>query len=294
MFSEDRVQFERPDLGKLTADHTVFDLHFHTQYSDGLSSIEKTARQASKLGLGIAITDHNEIRGALEIEKKYPDVLSIPGIEVTSAEGTHLLIYFYDSHQLECFYRRSVAPHMGNGLLSSLDLPMTKLIERARDYHCLIVFPHPYSAMYTGVYNAQFSKEQTQRLLMAADGVEVINANNLKKWNLKCALMGFNLGKSMVGGSDGHALHHMGRAVSYARCPRTRYDFLEAIRHGANRVIGKEISLMSKLTSNGLKFRSNIRNSPELFEKNMRYSKTVISLKAQYIRTNIRRRLLMN
>jgi hypothetical protein len=78
------------------------------------------------------------------------------------------------------------------------------------------------------------------------DGVEVINANNVSKWNLKCAVLGFNLDRAMVGGSDGHALNHMGRAVSYAQCPRTRHDFLDAVVHKANQVAGKEITLLHK------------------------------------------------
>lgn len=292
MFPNNRVQFETPNLRQLTHDHTVFDLHFHSAYSDGLSSIEKITQRTRELGIGIAITDHNDIRGAIEIEQ-YPDILSIPGIEVTSSEGSHLLVYFYDSRELIRFYQQTVAPHMGHGVMSSLGLSLFQLIERAREHHCLIVFPHPYSAMYTGVYNAHFSRSQLQHLLSSADGVEAINANNLKQWNLRSALLGFNLGKSMVGGSDGHALSHMGTVVSYARCPRTRYDFLEAVRYQANKVVGKEISLLRKLTSNGLKFRSNMCNCRDLLEKNVRYSRKVVSLRAQTFRTHLRRRLVV-
>ena len=69
MFSKDRVQFDRPDLALLTQSYTVVDLHFHTHYSDGLNSVAKIAQRARKLNIGIAITDHNEIRGALEIDQ---------------------------------------------------------------------------------------------------------------------------------------------------------------------------------------------------------------------------------
>jgi hypothetical protein len=291
MFPNNRVQFDTPDIQQLTRRYTVCDLHFHSTYSDGLSSVDKIAQHARKLGIGIAITDHNEIRGALEIEQ-YSDILSIPGIEVTSSEGSHLLVYFYDSHELSLFYQKSVEPYMGHGVMSSLGLSLSQLIDRARRHPCLIVFPHPYSAMYTGVYNAHFSKTQLQRLLESADGIEAINANNLKKWNLKSALLGFNIGKSMVGGSDGHALSHMGCVVSYARCPKNRYDFLEAVRKNANKVVGKEISLLRKLASNSLKFRSNINNCRDLVEKNVRYSRKVVALRAQTLRTTIRRRLV--
>ncbi|MDA8138743.1 MAG: PHP domain-containing protein, partial [Desulfobacteraceae bacterium] len=103
MYSSDLVQFQKPDLCHLNSDHTVVDMHFHSTYSDGLNRIDKIANQARRLGIGIAITDHNEIRGALEIDQ-YEDILSIPGIELTVAEGSHLLVYFYNTQDLQRFY----------------------------------------------------------------------------------------------------------------------------------------------------------------------------------------------
>ena len=83
MIDHHRIQFERPDLAQLKEKHTVVDLHFYSHYSDGHNSIEAIAQKARELGIGIAVTDHNEIRGAVEIAQ-YHDILSIPGIEITS------------------------------------------------------------------------------------------------------------------------------------------------------------------------------------------------------------------
>jgi hypothetical protein len=143
--------------------------------------------------------------------------------------------------------------------------------------------------MYTGICNPQFTSEELNRLLQMVDGVEAINANNLSKWNLKCTVLGFNLNSAMIAGSDGHSLSHMGRAVSYAPCPRTRSDFLEAIRQKANFVVGKEIDLVRKVTSNSFKLRSNLNNCQDLWEKNYRYGCKVIHLKSQAIRSNVQR-----
>lgn len=290
MHTNDRVQFAQPDLEQLNQRYTVVDLHFHSTYSDGLNRISKIAERASRLGIGIAITDHNEIRGALEMDR-YEEILSIPGIELTVAEGSHLLVYFYTTQELQRFYEREVVPHMGQGVMHSLRIPMAEAIERARRYRCVIIFPHPYCAMYTGICNAQFSAEQVSRLMEMADGVEVINANNLNKWNLKCAVMGFNLNRAMVGGSDGHALNHMGRAVTYAQCAKTRHDFLDAVLDKANQVAGKEITLLRKVTSHSLKLRTSIGNCPDLFEKNFRYGCKVVNLKSRSICGNIQRRI---
>ena len=286
----DRVQFERPDLEKLNQRNTVVDLHFHSHHSDGLNPVAKIAARARKLGIGIAITDHNEIRGALEMDR-HKDVLSIPGIELTAAEGSHLLVYFYDAETLERYYATEVFPYLGHGVMSSLNLTMNEIVKRSRRYECLIIFAHPYSALYTGICNLQFSKKELNRLFKMVDGVEVINANNLNKWNLKCAVLGFNLGKSMVGGSDGHSLGHMGRAVTYARCPKERRAFLNAIRCNKNLIAGKEITLLRKVTSNSLKMRCNFNNCPDLVEKHFRYSCKVINLKSRKLGSNVRRKL---
>jgi predicted metal-dependent phosphoesterase TrpH len=289
MSINDRVLFDRPDLELLKKDHTVVDLHFHSHYSDGLNRISKIAEKAKKLGIGIAMTDHNEIRGAMEIDT-YEDIFSIPGIEITSAEGSHLLVYFYSAEDLEKFYGTHVVPYMGHGVMSSLQLPMEQIIRRARSYDCVIIFAHPYCAMYTGVCNVQFPLEDRERLFDLVDGVEAINANNLNKWNLKCAVLGFNLNKAMVGGSDGHSLGHMGRAVTYARCAQDRRAFLDAVKMQQTRVVGKEIHFLRKMTSNGLKLRSNINNCPDLMEKHFRYGCKVINFKSRSIRSNVKRR----
>ena len=54
-----------------------------------------------------------------------------------------------------------------------------------------------------------------------------------------------------------------------------------------NQVIGKEIDIIRKVTSNGVKLRTNIRNYPDLMEKNLRYLNT----KSRLIKDNMRRSL---
>ena len=288
MISNNRVLFGRPDLPQLLQNNTVVDLHFHSHYSDGLNSISKIAERARRLGIGLAITDHNEIRGALELDLQ-EDIFSIPGIEITSSEGSHLLVYFYETEELKRFYDLHIVPHMGYGVMSSLTLSMAQIIQRARQYDCLIIFAHPYCALYTGICNLQFTPNQREELFRMVDGVEVINASNLNRWNLKCTVLGFNLGKTMVGGSDGHALNHMGRSVTYAPVPRNRRAFLDALRLQNNKVAGKEITLLRKVTSNSLKLRSNIGNCPNLMEKHIRYGCKAINCKSQNLRSGLKR-----
>ena len=290
MIDNHRIQFERPNLTELIKENTVVDLHFHSHYSDGFNRVEAIARKAHDLGIGIAITDHNEIRGAVEIDG-YSDVFSIPGIEMTSKEGTHILIYFYHIEHLEVFYKDHVIPYMGNDIMSSTTLEMEEIIKRARKFKTVIIFPHPFCGIYTGIQNSYFSEDRRERIFPMVDGVEVINSENMNKSNLRSALLGFNLGKGITGGSDGHRISQMGKVVTYATCKRSRKTFLDAIKKKKTKVVGKEIALIRKVTSNGVKLRTNIKNYPDLVEKNLKYSYKVINSKSKEIKENVKRSL---
>ena len=270
-----RIQFEAPDLTALSSCNTVVDLHFHSRFSDGADTVDNIAQRARQLGIGIAITDHNAIDGAVELDG-YDDVFSIPGIEVTSLEGTHVLVYFYRIDDLKNFYAADVKPHMGSTVMSSIDLDVESIVRCARKYNSVVIFPHPYSAAFTGICNHSFSEAQLDRLLRMADGVEVINSQNLKRWNLKSALLGFNLNRAISGGSDGHSLQEMGRVVTYAACARSRKAFLDAVSRKAAKVMGTESKLLKKIQSNGAKLKNSIHNYPDMMEKNIRFGKSVI------------------
>jgi len=67
------------------------DLHIHTQWSDG-DDLEKVLAQALHMGLdAIAITDHDEIGGAIEARRRVHErrlpLAIVPGTEVSSADG---------------------------------------------------------------------------------------------------------------------------------------------------------------------------------------------------------------
>lgn len=288
--SAHRIIFERPQLEELTRAHAVVDMHFHSELSDGHASIEDIARRALELGIGIAVTDHNSIHGAVEIDR-FKNVFSIPGIELTSYEGTHLLVYFYDIKGLLRFYSRHVQPFIGAEIMSSLSLELEDIIQRARRFETVVIFPHPYCGSYTGIHNPYFQNERFERLLAMVDGVEVINSENLNKWNLRSALLGFNLNKGITGGSDGHRLVQMGRVVTLAEGAWRRRSFLDAVKRGRTRVIGKEIDILRKMTSNGVKLRSSLRHYPDLVEKNLRYLNTTSRMLRENVRRNLNERI---
>ena len=283
-----RIEFKPPDLDDLTSQFAVVDMHFHSCHSDGQDPINAIADHARSLGIGIAVTDHNEIRGALELAK-HIDILSVPGIEVTSAEGSHLLIYFYTARELEHFYVDAILPFMGSDVMRSTTLEMEAIIEAARRYPAVVILPHPYSAAYSGVHNSYFTDERLNTIYEMVDGVEVINAENMHKWNLKSTVLGFNLGRSITGGSDGHRLIQMGKSVTLADCAPVCGEFLDALKAGLTKVVGKEIHLLRKVTSNTLKLTGNMRNYPDLIDKNIRYSYAFFKDKRQSLQHSVLR-----
>ena len=287
---ENRVEFEKPDFIELTKKYTVVDLHCHSRYSDGASTIESIAERVRELGIGVAITDHNEIRGAVEMDA-YKDILSIPGIEVTSKEGTHILVYFYNIKDLKQFYKKHIKPFKGPNVMSSISLKVEDVIKRARKFKTLIIFPHPYSPVYTGVCNFYFPKKILERLFSMVDGIEVINSENLNRWNMKSSVLGFNLGKAITGGSDGHKTEHVGQAVTCVPSSNTRTAFLKALKKNNVKVVGKESDILKKMRSNGYKLKTNLNNYPDLVEKNLRYGYTVIQSKSKTVKDNVKLRM---
>lgn len=79
------------------------DLHLHTIYSyDGTATVPAVLRRAKEIGLNvIAITDHDEIAGALEAVKlsSHYGVEVIPGSEITTAEGDLLALFIHEKIQ---------------------------------------------------------------------------------------------------------------------------------------------------------------------------------------------------
>ena len=78
-----------------------FDLHIHSNYSDGSDSIPQLIENIKDAGIEIfALTDHDTIDGCLEIEKLVPaEVKFIRGIELTCTargEKCHILGYNYN------------------------------------------------------------------------------------------------------------------------------------------------------------------------------------------------------
>ena len=94
---KNKIIFEKPDARYLSEQgYMCIDTHVHSKCSDGSASISSIMKKAKKKAYGIAITDHNEIKGSLEAFKKSNSKTPvIPALEVSTSTGPHLLLFFY-------------------------------------------------------------------------------------------------------------------------------------------------------------------------------------------------------
>ncbi len=187
-----------------------FDLHIHSYYSDGVNSPREIIRYAKDMGLdGIAITDHNEIKGTLEaLEFQEENFLVVPGIEISSRDG-HLVA-------------------LGIKEIIPRDRSAEETIEKIHDLGGIAIAAHPYDFFRRGVGDLIFSLD--------FDAVEVENGHTLRDYkNPLSAVKEKKL--PITGGSDAHCLEEMGSV--FIEIPEKYKDPLEAIKNHQVEVISR-------------------------------------------------------
>src|ERR1700694_3490146 len=83
------------------------DLQLHSELGDGLSSIEEILDSAERAELEvIALTDHDDIRGAFALRElaaqRSSPVAIVPGVEVTTRSGHLLALWIEDEVPMFC------------------------------------------------------------------------------------------------------------------------------------------------------------------------------------------------
>jgi predicted metal-dependent phosphoesterase TrpH len=241
-----KVYNTKPNIQRLVnRGNTLVDMHFHTNYSDGLSRLRTILKRAKKLEIGIAITDHDVINGAVSAAKS-KDILIIPGVEATTTEGAHILFYFYNPEELKEFYAKNIYKYKPDKKTANPTIGMIDLVEKAKDFNCIICAPHPYAAGATGICKHLPKNDLDQDILRKLDLIEVITANNTKRSNRKARILAKALDKGFTGGSDGHIVYDLGKAITLVDHPVDRIEFLEGILKKKNVVIGKETKSVRK------------------------------------------------
>ena len=191
------------------------DLHVHSRYSpDSSLTVREIAHHLVAAGLdGFALTDHNSVRGQVELEQlqhELPDLVLLPGVEVSTREG-HLLAYGV----------REAPP---------VQQPIGETIEWIVAHGGVGVPAHPFRVGH-GIGGRVLRTVQVP-------AIEVLNGHSSSWANSRARRAAAERRLGGTGGSDVHQLADLGRAytefpsgLSHAR------DLLETLRRG-NTVAG--------------------------------------------------------
>ncbi len=276
-----RVMFGKPDLKELTKDFLCIDMHVHSKYSDSFTSPRRIVKKAKKLDIGICLTDHNMIEGCIEIDKIKEDRVFVPGIEVSSREGPHYLIYFYDVKALKEFHEKYVKPFGSKTFCGVANTDTIKMLEAAKRYDALISAAHPCSILRFDLEGMIREGKLSEEIIRKIDAVEVICGRAMRNMNLRARVWQLENNKMFTGGSDSHLLSEKSRVITYAKAHDTE-SFLNAIKKKKNFVIGREASIRHRALSysntigkNSFNIRTRLRCDYEYYFKD--YINKVIS-----------------
>ncbi|MEA2090312.1 MAG: CehA/McbA family metallohydrolase [Thermoproteota archaeon] len=191
------------------------DLHVHTCYSyDAVTTLEEVIAYSKKRGLnGVAITDHDTLKGALKLQQKN-NFLIIPGMEISTRQG----------HVLAINITTPIPP--------ALDVHET--IERIHEAGGVAVAAHPTTLAKGGL---------RRKIGSGFDAIEVINSSAVPFFfsvylNRKIAER-FSL--PQTAGSDAHCPFEIGTAYTIVDANSKLDEIVEAIRKGATVPYGKPI-----------------------------------------------------
>ena len=199
------------------------DLHLHTIYSyDGTAPLAAVLNRAKQLGLDvIAITDHDEIRGALkavELAPKY-GVEVIPGVEITTADGDLLALF--------------ITQKVDAGL------SLVETVLRVRELGGVCIAPHPMA----GGMGMKSLKARTilkalrnPRVADTLIGIETYNGTSIDRISNQYAnILASRLKIAKTGSSDAHIIDTIGFGVTEFE-GSTAADLLTALKNKTTKV----------------------------------------------------------
>ncbi len=215
------------------------DTHVHTKYSDGTGSIQDILKNAKKRGIGLAITDHNVVKGAIKAVEHNGNTI-IPGIEVGTIENRHVSLLFYNAKELQEFFNKEVQNKRIKEKWFNwwrTKIPTVELIDTATQYNCVIVAPHPYNRLFT---EKNWSPKKIENI-KKIHAVETINSAVTPKSNAVAKRFAECLNKPQTAGSDAHNVQNIGKAGIITE-GSTINEILNEIKKGKVKVKGSFFS----------------------------------------------------
>lgn len=207
------------------------ELHCHTYHStDSLLSPARLVETCRRRSIDrVAVTDHNQIAGALAARAIDPERV-IVGEEIMTTQG-----------ELLAFFLTELVP---------AGLPPEQAIARLRGQGAFISVSHPFDSVRKGAW----ALEDLRQILPLVDALEVFNARTLSDGpNRQAAELAQAEGLPGTAGSDAHTAMELGRAVLRLPAFRDMKGFKAAL--GEAQVIGRRSSPLVHLASRYATFR---------------------------------------
>lgn len=162
------------------------DLHTHSKYSgDCRMEPADILKTAEKVGLdGVAITDHDTVKGGLAASRIKSDIEVIAGAEIRTDRGE--VIGYFLNEEIE---KRE----------------LFEVIDAIRDQGGIVCIPHPFDAF--RIYNLKPKDD----VLKVVDCIEVLNSRcAVNAFNEKARRLAEERGLGMTAGSDAHTVSEIG------------------------------------------------------------------------------------
>ncbi len=250
------------NMDELKKQGLFFDMHFHSKYSDGSSGINSIVKFCRKKGIGISITDHNEIKGALLASTE--NINLIPGIEVRSKENMDILFYFYKINDLIEFYNSCVKPYMKKVKYAGINVSAKDIIEKSKEFNGISSLPHPFGIHHSigkGLSKLYIERgEDKFNVIKDFDCIEVMNGHLAKNKNMRAVELAREYDKAFTAGGDGHMIYDAGKVLTYSISNNVS-EFLENILKRNNKVYYYPNGKFTRvLVSRSLAFRKHARH----------------------------------
>lgn len=185
------------------------DLHLHTHYSkDSWLTLESLIKEVKKSGLdGVAVTDHDTIKGALKLKAMDPPFKVIVAEEIFSQAGD-IIGYFL----------KQEIPHR---------LSAEETIKRIKAQGGLVSIPHPFDR----IRRCRLRKNTLEKFIDQIDLIEVFNGRTL--WPQAAAqakqfAQRYQL--PQVAGSDAHSSFELGRSYTEIEDFEGPIDFMAKVK----------------------------------------------------------------
>ena len=190
-----------------------FDLHIHTNYSDGICTPEEVVKYAKRIGLdGIAITDHDTVKGSKKAEllAEKAGLIFVPGVEITTSFGDILALGIRE--KIDGFGVR---------------LPgIVQIIKKIHKKGGIAIIAHPFVGSWPNGSLADHIKK------LDIDAIEIFNAMTNDTFGIEPNVKAMELAKKLdmpgIAGSDAHFIELIGNAFTVSKTP----DIISAIKKG--------------------------------------------------------------